>query len=664
MERVGWSPAGRRLLVVLAALVALAAALPVAHLQQLQGSKVEWIVSFSPQEVYIGQPAVLKVYSYNPQAQVIYNVSCNVTVTNSTDVVEFLRGSGIPAVVDVSLRWNGTYEVQAFCNDSAGYSIERTFELTVMYPTPEVSYTAYWMLPANVTLRTPYPYNGTNVTVRYGNVTETVALEDGEASLGLGPILAPERLYVTLFGYTLSYEVVPEPPEVLVEAPPEIQSGENYTFYVGLESDGVTLDVSYPVVVAVSGCYSNATQPSYTYEPYSLYAAPTLRPGLCLITAEASPWPNETVRGEALVAVQPVSVAPTFEYYNETPYSYVFVAGASVSPPLNSSVILYVNGAAVARTPMEVSGSVGLAKGLTFQPGTYVVTAVLETPYFNYTIGSATIVVPRYRLNVTVPPVVYAGQQFKFPEGVEYYEYYLGGGEYAYVIYFPGNSTYGPLDETVVVRYLFPSVEIASGQVTVTNGAPGANLTVYCANNGTEVLQAYLSSSNETFSLSNMLSCSAYYAYYRYGTFFEAFYERPGAYVAATTYAMAGVPTVVVPAYSGVEYATIGDEYYEPGTNVTLPAGTYTVTVYFENGTTVSFQLVVVAPNISVYAFPAPGGWGLDVVAPPGVEVYVAFADGLVEAFGPGEYFTSVEPVGAYWPYGPVRFYNVTVIPP
>ncbi|MEM1810225.1 MAG: hypothetical protein QW324_05130 [Thermofilaceae archaeon] len=639
-----------------------------------QEATVEWIASLQPNPVYIDQPATLKVYAHVPNLQLLLPVSCNVTVTNETDVVLYDRISGAPAVGTYSFNAEASYLFRVYCitlEEPESYA-EFSYTLTIVYPEPDVRVsTPRWMRPLVLEVVAPYPYTGYPVLVEYAGSTYTEAMVSGRAVFTLPPIARPETVRVVFLGREKQLSVDPVPPVLDVQAPSSVKVGSSFTVVARLFDDVGALDVPAEVSMVFTGPCEPPSPPYYVNTEYTVAVPFNASSGFCTVTATVELWSGMTLESWASVAVlTPLILSAELVVSNTTSWNYAVQARVELDAEAWGRLTVYVNGE-------EVAASEGVQRAFealysaTLTPGRYTVSA-----WFHYSEGALLIrevevLVPRYPYTIQPPPpIVHAGEAIVVPNA-DHYAVYLNESAVLVVAFYPGDELHEPATAAFVVRVLHPVIELTEHAVRVSNGAPGASLRVYCSLGDREVVLAdatvpqsgslYLS-----FTGRATADCEKLYAVYRYGSYVSV--VPAGAYepvVVLSTRCYAGLNCTLLAPSPRIRFAEVAGAPYEPGTAVRLPPGVYALRVHTTYGKVLEFHVVVeeLAP-VTVEALYRDGAWYTSIRGPPWAVVRVVLATGLVVELPVGVHRLHAEPVSAYWGYGRCVFVKYALVHP
>jgi len=192
-------------------------------------SDVVELVSFND-TVYVLEPFSLKVWLFDARNQIVYGPAhCNVTVWNSTDLIEFRKVDGdIPLRLSLLFNNPGDYIVAVYCTVE-GYNGEWGGRTTVHVLSPPVELrdqSVEYGGGARFEFRVPYSLNGRYGVVRVVDDVDGVVLYSSDLvwESGVAVVRTPSgvrvpgplNVVVELFGSVYSWRVEPRVPDVVV----------------------------------------------------------------------------------------------------------------------------------------------------------------------------------------------------------------------------------------------------------------------------------------------------------------------------------------------------------------------------------------------------------------------------------------------------------------
>ena len=622
----------------------------------------EWLVTLTPDQPYIKQPITFKAYSYSSPLQQIYYVTCNLTLINATDVIWFKQASGAPAIYTFELDRAGSYSLKVYCSNEKGEQYTGFFSISVLFPEPNATYTAYWGRPVDITIRLPYKYTGEPIALVYQGMYYSGVLVDGVAEFSnLPAIYKPEDVTVLLFGEARTFTVTPSVPSIVLEVAPNPFVTEASVRTLLVDELGV-VPVSHPVKYSVSGgCVIEGagfvTNAWYTVK--STNPRP-LEPSACTISVSTTLWSGVVLTASVDATILPVNVTEaTITYTNTTPWNYVLRAVVSLSHLQQGELSLYVDDVVVG-TASGYYDRFEVTYAVEFYPGLHKVHAVLKLKESSMTIGPLFLDIPRHPYKIQPPPsTVYAGDKVTLTNAY-WHAYTPRNTTLVIVAYYPGDDYYAPAREMFVVRVIYPEITLTEQEIAVRHAAPGSNIKVYCVNGNEKKLIAELYSIAENHSYSlPPADCDWVEAVYTYGSYVQVVRaNEPEPVKVLTTVCSAGAPCMLVEPSPKILRVEIGSHVYKPGTSIALPAGHYTMKIYLADGHVLTVPVTVKEQKVEVIAYRIPGTstWVVDVRGPSYATIKIGLSNGRVIEVGPGTYYLYQEPVSAYWDYGPVNF--------
>ena len=619
------------------------------------GQDVEWLVSVYPQTVYVEQPVVVKAYSYSPSAQRIYNVTCNMTLRNATDIVAFWQASGSPVVFTFTVPRPGDYFLELYCTSSVG-QYRQVVPLRVLFPVPQVELDARWGRPLRVSIVTPYPYNGIILTVSYQGRLYRASLVNGSARLVLPPLYAPATLVLTLFGESFNYTIVPKTPSLRIDVTPPVFVQHSRVKVLLVDNEG-PLPGGLPVNISTSGpCYV-ARDFYMTGRAYTLVSVNKhpLRRAVCNITASAVLWPGRVVSATRTVIIAPVNITGARIFYtNTTPWDYTFTATVRLSDPVTGNLTLYVDGVPVASV-LKHTALFATSYSVTLLPGKHVVEAVFSTGEDKVTLEPVKLVVPRHPYILgNINTSIHAGDKYSAP--AYWYAFWANKTRLVLFSVYPGDDYYRPASKPYRLHILYPSIRVDGDRLTVEGAAPGAVIQVYCINASDVrlVLEAKLEPGRNEYTVP--ATCGTLKTVYRHGAYSLIHYNVSLQQAPVPVYCTAGTPCTLLQPDPRIQMAVIDGREYEPGRPLLLEPGYYTLEVFMKTGQKVVVPVIVEQVQVTVTVYKERGLWRVEIASPHDVTVKLVLANGRLLSLKPGTYMLGTEPVNAYWDYGGVLF--------
>lgn len=537
-----------------------------------------------------------------------------------------------------------------------------TNQSTSSYSDLNVSYTAYWGRPVNITIIIPsYDYTGT-VTLIYQGATYTTVFSNGVAMFtNLPAIYKPETITILFLGETVTLTITPSIPSIVLSITPNPFVTEAVVKTLLVDDLGV-VPVYHPVNYNVSGACVIEGEDFVTnkeYEIKSINPRP-LEPSICNISVTTVLWPGTVLTASTEATIQPINVTEaTITYTNTTPWNYVFRVMVSLSHSQQGKLSLYIDDTEV-ETVSGYSDKFEIRHEVEFYPGQHRVYAVFKVGESIVAIGPVLLDIPKHPYEIKPPPEqVYAGDPILLTNAY-WYAYIPENTTLVVIAYYPGDSYYASAREIFIVRIIYPQITLTEHEITVRNAAPGSSIKLYCVTGNEKKLIAELYSvaKNYTYTLPS-IDCDWVEAVYTYGSYMQIVrVNEPEPVKILTTSCFAGAPCIPVAPSPKILRVEIGSYTYKPGTSITLPAGYYTIKIYLSDGYVVTAPLIVNEQRIEVVAYRALGSktWVIDVRGPSYAVVRIGLSNGRVIEVKPGTYYLYQEPVSVYWEYGSVRF--------
>jgi len=651
-------------LTLLAAIIcsAIIAGLSVYAVAQNVNAKVKWIVTI-PSQVYVGEPILIKVYAYNPATLRVYNVACNLTVTNGTDIILLAhlhtvrRQRPDPVIARLYLPREGSYSIEMYCVvPETGDIYATTRTVKVIFPEPKVTVRALWGRLPVLNISLPHTYSRRLNFIVYwrgekihayippgSNMTQVVLPE---------PITEPGRATISLFYKNITVPITPVPPRISIMAPETMYVNTSSTILVRLVDDYGVLDI-YPVNMSVSGpCHIDGGGKSISGFTNSKYLLVADGEGVCNVTAYTLLWPGKLINKTVSVRLLVPEPNITLHVSNTTSWDYCFEVNVSTPIRVLGDVVLSIDGSVVS-AKSSYSSVFGTRYCTTLTPGEHLVT--VKVTYMNKTFTRRIrISIPKRPYTITPPPpVIYAGDKIEI--NAAWYQQILPDGSLNIIAYYPGDDYYLPARRVFHVRVIYPDIRVNGTHLIVMDAAPNAKVTVYCVSGGKELLLGQFNVHGR-FLYKLPSTCSRFKIVYRYKSYTEVVYGKTPARVKIlSTTCRAGEPCILVAPSPKILHVSIGNMLYKPGTPVRLKPGVYTLRVFLTDGSVVEETVTVKPVRVTLVIEPYQSLWRVRVYGPPYVDVAVVLPDGSILRLHPGTYTLWAKPVTVYWEYGNVK---------
>jgi len=599
-----------------------------------------WSIHLSTDTTYVGVPIWFYVNHYDPYSGRVYNLTCNLTLANAYGPIWTQRLEGAPINYTFTVTDPDVYTLYFSCRASNNETVTGELALSVQYPTPSVEMIPRWGRPLEITLKTPYPYDGVEAIIYYRGDEYSLTLTNGTASALLPPITKPETLIVELFGANTTFNITPEVPQFAFNA---IVDGDRVLFTIDLVDDVGALPPTAINVSIIGPCHLDSTI-IYTGTTYDVpINRDPFEAASCIFIVEKTFWVGTTKTSTFTVTVPPVYVLNAeIEVEELDPWHYIITGILHLSEPVNATVTLAVDGEVVT-AESGVAQAFTLWAEVELEPGTHRVSLNVG----NTTVATTTIKVPRYPYPFTPPPpVVYAGEELY---SLPYYYTYREGDTIYIVAYYPGDEYYAPTTRVFTVKIIEPMIVGDEEKIVILNASEGAIVTLYCLDDNDTLIYETILDEHETTLDIKRFECPAVKVVYKKGDYVKTvIINTIEGYSITTTTCMAGSPCVPVTTAEHLLYATINGEPYTPGSPIRLPPGIYTLTLYFTDGLTASITLRVEPVTVLVIVEDYPAGWMIKTI--PNVPITVALADGRTVTIG-GEGVVWTEPISFYSAY-------------
>ncbi len=627
---------------------------------------VRWIINLKPDNVVMGEPVNITVWAYDPGLAETYTVSCNITIVSDEAVVLQDSFTGKPAVYTIELWEEGNYTAILYCatlDAPEENTAVHEEDFQVRYPALTVSpLSPLWARPFTLTIKAEYPYNNVPVIISYGNLTGNFTMQGGTLTLDMPPTYEETPLTIKFLGRTLVYSVKPTPPSLVLGASNStVMLGDSFSVTPLLQDKMGVLDIEWPVSISVEGpCEPNSIQAT-TQQAVTFRATGV---GSCIITANADVYVATLSTITSVAIVPPKLLSFNIYVSNTTPWDYVLRAEAYFERPIPANVSIYLDDKLVAiGTGYTAAYTVEYQAALL--PGQHVVRAVLVAPGYNLE-RVEWLTVPRHPYVIEPPPrVILAGEEITVSNAY-YYVYYTSEDEAVVVAYYPGDDYYAPAKAVFHVTIIYPVITVTENRITVSNGAPGSKVSVYCelpSGREAKLLEAILQDGRLDASLPDF-DCLRVWAVYEYGSYKSvATANEPEPIQVLSTTCTAGAQCVILAPSPAIREAYIGWEPYTPGEPVVLEPGVYTLTVITRDGFKLVVPVTVLDPG-PVYVYTRACEPSHVVVAgPPGVPVVLVLESGRTVTVEPGEYYMPEPVVNAYSQYATVYYIEYNEIP-
>jgi hypothetical protein len=629
-------------------LLALVSGIMVLHPLQTQGEgNTEWIIWFSDSSPPIGKPVIVKVWAYNSEKLRTYNVSCNITIVTESDVVLQDNFTGDPAVYNFTFWKPNTYTVELYCkadtgeNGTAKTNTEK--EIEFRYPTITATPTQpEWGRPFTLTFEAEYPYNTTGTAI-VGGREYSIEMVNGLAKIDNLVIYDATDVFLNILNGSTRYQLTPTEPNIIVSAsPPTTEVNNPITLTAWFSDENGIIPTSTHIKYILTGACGNHTWDVPAGTPIQI--VPT-EPGTCTFKAEYS---NSlyTVSNKTTITInKPTIVNHELDVNKIDDWDYKVYAYASTSTILNGTLTLYIDDNVIGvDSGFKNEWSLGyVLRNVT--PGVHTIKAVFDGSYGLHSEDSEKIIVPRHKY--TIP----YSDKYVIPFGVNITNYlsrfftsdyriyvtYVNKTHIEAFIYYPGNWYYLPAYKRVIVKIVYPEINISEDNInhkiylSIKNGYPGANVTVYCVKNGTkEVLyQTTLRGSTLEVTLPDF-DCGYVYAKYMYLSGELIVKDNKPEPVLYITTCPAGVPCTPVAPSKFIERVYIGGHVYNPGEKIVLKEGSYLVRILETDGTEIDYTLTVTGVPGVITVYYNPSNPAMIYIPSTSVPIMIVLNDGRV----------------------------------
>lgn len=628
----------RRGILFIAALIAVATVASVVVYMQGGGGEIEYKVSLWPTNPVLGETVHVKAVAYSTAYQDTYNVTCNVTVTNSTDVLWFDQFSGDPAQYEFTWWRPDNLTVSLYCVTEANTTFTSSY--TVSFRIPQVTVEPLhprWGRSVNLRVEAEYPYTGTPVTITVDGTTYNRVMSNGVAVVAGLVFTEPANVTVRFLNHTYTFYIEPRTPSLDLLAPQNAHLNQPFNLTPVLVDDEGVVPASVPVSLSLSSYCGQGNTTVYTGETVQVVATHS---GSCRITGTATVM-GSTLSDTVWVYVPPPRVVNfTFDIVNLTSWDYTFTSQVVLNESVNGSLTLLLDG-------QPVASDTGLKQvwtaeaSLSLYPGLHRVEVRFTGDILNLT-DSRLIAVPRH------PYVIPLNDTYRVPFGTPetsivppnllFYTVPVNETVERLVVVYPGDSYYLPASKVVTVEYTLPNISVSVEEdrvvLRVSNALPDALVSLYC--DGVLVYQVNLT--GPTFQKRLPFTCTTYKVLYSVNGKHLVYTGSNIIAPEVSSACQAGAPCVPVQPDPHIQAAYIGGQPYTPGTEVVLPAGEYTVAVVLGGGETLYYELVVRPPQETVYIYRSLDGTTVYVDGPDGATVELVLRDGYTLTVGPGLY--------------------------
>ncbi len=596
----------KTLIISIAIIVIALTTLQILHVNPLHTQTeggVQWIFWTSGDSAPIGKPVKVKVWAYDPIKQETYDVSCNITITTQSDVVLMDRFSGNPATYNFTFWKEDEYDMVMYCNASTGDNTTYSGSVSFHYPSINITPTEpNWGRVFTLRIQAEYTYNQSAVVTVGSNVYNT-SMVNGVIEIPNQTIYDRTPVSLYLLNRTTYYTLTPNPPKLGVTITPSTVKVNqpvtiNSWFYDG---DGL-IPVSKQVEYNVSGC-SNNHWFGYTGDPVTF--TPTT-PGTCEVTVT---YTNSlfTVYGKSSFTVEePVITNHTLIVTSITPWDYTVKAVVKSDSTIHGNLTVTMDGKVLKfiskyGNEWEITLSI---RNVT--PGVHEISSVFMGDYDITVTDKQPIIVPRH------PYTINYNETYTIPFGEDVNQFlstFMNGKYKIYtlrynksyieaLVYYPGNWYYLPAKKLIRINISYPEITITENNsensiyFTITNGHKGARITIYGVKfNGThyvrEVIYQKIMKSSSLSEMVPQKDVDYVYLVYEYGTG-KLIVKNNEVEVNPEPYKLvkciAGIPCVPVSPDKHILAVYIANKYYKPGTNITLPPGSYLLIIKLTDG--------------------------------------------------------------------------------
>lgn len=646
---------------------------------------VQWIFWVSDQSAPIGKPIMVKVWAYDSEKQETYDVSCNITFTTQSDVVLMDKFSGNPAIYNFTFWKVDNYDMVMYCSASTGDNTTYSNSFTFYYPSINITPTEpNWGRNFTLKIQAEYTYNKTAV-VTVGSNVYNVSMVNGVIEIPNQVIYDKTPVTLYFLNRTTKYTLIPKPPELAVTVnPSSVKVNQQVEINSWFYDENGLIPVVKQVLYNMTGCSSNYWI-GYTGTP--TYFTPTT-PGTCTVTATYS---NSvfTVSGSATFTVnEPLVTNHTLKVSSVTPWDYTVYAVVKTDAKIHGNMTLTMDGDVLkylSKYGDEWEVTLTL-KNVT--PGVHEIDSIFMGDYGISVIDKQILVVPRH------PYTIEYNESYTIPFGEDInqflstfmngkYKMYTVRYNTSYVealIYYPGNWYYLPAKKLIHIRITYPQIHIVENNAentiyfTITNGHKGARITIYGVKfNGTGYVKEILYQENMSKSnISEMIpqkDVDYVYLVYEYGTG-KLIVKNNEVEVNPEPYKLvkciAGIPCVPVAPDKHILAVYIANKYYKPGTNITLPPGSYLLIIKLTDGYEIGGTISVENLTGKIEVYYNPYNPTLILIPDSPFPINVVLSDGKVLTIkGPYGKWIQLpgEIVNAYTPWGKVvlePLYNIT----
>lgn len=575
----------------------------------MQSGGVKWLVWTSNTQLPVGEPFNISIQAYNPQLLKTYNMSCNITITNHKIVLVMTKFYGDPAKFSFTFWKVGSYNVQFFCkvNNMSG-KINKQITVYYRYPSIAVSpRTPKWGRPFNLTIKAEYPYNNlTNITIAKESF-DNIKMKNGTIIIPNLILYNKINLTLTFLNRTTTYTIIPKAPNIGISIFPssKIKINETVDLKAWLYDNEGKIPTNILITYKISG--PSGSKEWKVPNGDILQYTPS-RPGTYQFTATYKNNAFTIFNTKTFTVMEPSITKYNLSVIKINNWKYVVSGYVATNEKIHGNLSLFLDNKNIANIS-SVSTLWRLSKLLmNITPGKHIIKILFNGSFGVSFFDKYIITVPKHKYiipfksNYTIPfGVNITDYLSKFiSRNFTIYTLFANKTHIEVFLYYLGNWYYLPTIKKLYINIIYPNIYIKQNNIKntielkITNGYPGALVTVYGVKNGKSevIFQTTLQTNYLNITLPQFNSEYVYVKYKLNNSeiIVKSNEPKPVNYISSC---FAGVACVPVSPSPFIKAVYIGSYYYTPGSLVSLKSGNYLVKIIETNGNIIEYTLVV-----------------------------------------------------------------------